>query len=213
MDAFSRDIVGKSFQVVDTPEEADFALVGIRSPNGGGGYDSKDVENGGNGYVPISLQYGPYTAEHARETSLAGGFPLEDFTNRSFRGKSITSSNAPDMELVNETRKLLGGKPVIVIVQVDKPMVFAEIEPAASAILVHMGVQDQALMDLISGAAEPSALLPFQMPAQMQTVEEQFEDVPRDMECYTDSEGHVYDFAFGLNWSGVISDERVNKYK
>jgi beta-glucosidase len=212
-DAFTKEIVSKSFQVVDTPEEADFALVGIQSPNGGGGYDGKDVENGGNGYVPISLQYGPYTAEHARETSLAGGFPLEDFTNRSFRGKSITSTNAPDMELVNETRRLMGEKPVIVVVQVDKPMVFAEIEPAASAILVHMGVQDQALMDLITGKAEPSALLPFQMPAHMRTVEEQFEDVPRDMECYTDSEGHSYDFAYGLNWSGVIDDERVSKYR
>ena len=92
-------------------------------------------------------------------------------------------------------------------------MVFAEIEPEADAILVHMGVQDQALMDLISGAAEPSALLPFQMPASMKTVEEQFEDVPRDMECYTDANGNVYDFAFGLNWSGLISDERVSKYK
>jgi beta-glucosidase len=212
-DAFTKEIVGKSFQVVDSPEEADFAMVGIQSPNGGGGYDSKDVEKGGNGYVPISLQYGPYTAEHARETSLAGGFPLEDFTNRSYKDKTITATNAPDMELVNETRKLMGDKPVIVVVNVSKPMVFAEIEPAASAILVHMGVQDQAVMDLISGQAEPSALLPFQMPAHMKTVEEQFEDVPRDMECYTDSEGNSYDFAFGLNWSGAISDERVSKYK
>ena len=213
VDAFTKEIVSKSFQVVDTPGEADFALVGIQSPIGGGGYDSQDVEKGGNGYIPISLQYGPYTADFARETSLAGGFPLEDFTNRSYRGKSITATNLPDMELVNETARLMGDKPVIVIVQVNKPMVFAEIEPAASAILVHMGVQDQALMDLITGAAEPSALLPFQMPADMKTVEEQFEDVPRDMECYTDSEGNVYDFAFGLNWSGAINDERVSKYK
>ena len=55
-DAFSKEIVSKSFQVVDTPEEADFALVGIQSPHGGGGYDNTDVEQGGNGYVPISLQ-------------------------------------------------------------------------------------------------------------------------------------------------------------
>lgn len=213
VDAFTKEIVGKSFQVVDTPGEADFALVGIQGPSTGGGYDSKDVERGGNGYVPISLQYGPYTAEHARETSLAGGFPLEDFTNRSYRGKSVTATNLPDMELVKETRKQMGDKPVIVVVQVDKPMVFAEIEPAASAILVHMGVQDQALMELITGDAEPSALLPFQMPATMKTVEEQFEDVPRDMECHTDSDGNSYDFAFGLNWSGIISDERVNRYK
>jgi beta-glucosidase len=28
-----------------------------------------------------------------------------------------------------------------------------------------------------------------------------------------DTEGNVYDFAFGLNWSGVINDDRVKKYK
>ena len=38
-------------------------------------------------------------------------------------------------------------------------------------------------------------------------------DVPRDMECYRDSRGNVYDFAFGLNWNGVIDDERVKKYR
>ena len=107
----------------------------------------------------------------------------------------------------------MGDKPVIVIVRVAKPMVFSEIEPEASAILVHMGVQDQALMEIISGAAEPSALLPFQMPAHMKTVEEQFEDVPRDMESYEDKEGNRYDFAFGLNWNGVINDSRVDQYK
>lgn len=51
------------------------------------------------------------------------------------------------------------------------------------------------------------------MPADMRTVEEQCEDVPHDMRCYTDADGNVYDFAFGLNWNGVISDERVRKYK
>jgi len=51
------------------------------------------------------------------------------------------------------------------------------------------------------------------MPANMQTVEEQFEDSPRDMECYVDSEGNTYDFAFGLNWKGIINDARVTKYK
>jgi beta-glucosidase len=76
-----------------------------------------------------------------------------------------------------------------------------------------MGVQDEALMDIISGNTEPSALLPFQMPLDMTTVEAQYEDVPRDMKPYVDAEGNTYDFAFGLNWKGVISDERVEKYK
>jgi len=213
VDAFNKEIVSKYFQVVETADEADFALVGIESPNGGVGYDGGELEKGGNGYVPISLKYGPYKAEHARETSIAGGSPFEDFTNRTYKDKTTRTINSPDMELVLKTRKEMGDKAVIVVVNVTNPMVFAEIEPAADAILVHMGVQVQALMELISGEVEPSALLPFQMPSGMKTVEEQYEDVPRDMECYTDSEGNIYDFAYGLNWSGVISDERVGKYK
>ncbi|MBT8180199.1 MAG: glycoside hydrolase family 3 C-terminal domain-containing protein, partial [Eudoraea sp.] len=97
--------------------------------------------------------------------------------------------------------------------KVAKPMIFSEIEESASSILIHMGVQDQALMEIITGEAEPSALLPFQMPADMKTVEEQFEDVPRDMNPYKDTNGNEYDFAFGMNWNGVISDDRVKKYK
>ena len=67
-------------------------------------------------------------------------------------------------------------------------------------------------MDVISGKHEPSGLLPLQMPADMITVEKQFEDVPFDMECHTDSEGNTYDFGFGLNWSGRIQDARTERY-
>ena len=88
-----------------------------------------------------------------------------------------------------------------------------EFEPSADAVLVNFGVQNQAVLDLISGIAAPSALLPLQMPASMQTVEEQFEDTPRDMKCYKDSEGNTYDFAFGMNWKGVIKDKRTTNYK
>jgi beta-glucosidase len=69
------------------------------------------------------------------------------------------------------------------------PAVVAEFESQVEGIVVSFGVQDQALMDIISGKAEPSGLLPLQMPADMQTVEQQKEDVPQDMKPYTDSEG------------------------
>ena len=39
------------------------------------------------------------------------------------------------------------------------------------------------------------------------------EDVPQDMKPYKDSEGQSYDFAYGLNWKGVIKDARTAKYK
>ena len=51
------------------------------------------------------------------------------------------------------------------------------------------------------------------MPKDMDTVEAQAEDTPRDMDPYVDSEKNSYDFAFGLNWSGVIDDDRTAKYK
>jgi len=101
----------------------------------------------------------------------------------------------------------------VVIVEVGKPLVLKEIEPYADAILLSFGVQYQALLEIMSGQAEPTALLPFQMPADMKTVETQKEDLPGDMNCYKDADGNTYDFAFGLNWKGIINDERVMKYK
>ena len=105
------------------------------------------------------------------------------------------------------------GKPVVVSVNASNPMIFAEIEKDASSILVSFGVQDQAILDIVSGKAEPSALLPMQMPSDMKTVEKQAEDVPYDMTCHKDSEGNSYDFGFGMNWKGVINDARKTMYR
>ncbi len=208
------DIVNKYFKTTDNPAEADFAVVVIESPESGGGYNIEDAKSGaGNGYFPINLQYGPYTAVSAREESIAGGDPLEVFTNRSYKGKTAKTDNFKDLESILNTRKAMKNKPVVVVLNMSNPTVVGEFENLVDGILVHFGVQDQALLDIISGAAEPSALLPLQMPANMETVEGQAEDVPHDMECYKDSEGNVYDFGYGLNWSGVISDARTEKYK
>ncbi|MBN2318260.1 MAG: glycoside hydrolase family 3 C-terminal domain-containing protein [Acidobacteria bacterium] len=206
------EIAKKYFRVTEDPAEADFALVLIRSPNTGGGYDAEDVKKGGTGYVPISLQFRPYTAVDARNRSIAGGDPLETFTNRTYRGKSTGASNVSDLEMVLDAEKAMKDKPVIVVARMSNPMVFREFEKEADAILAAFGVQDQALMDIISGRSEPSGLLPMQMPADMKAVEKQSEDVPFDLRCHVDSAGNAYDFGFGMNWSGVISDERTAKY-
>ncbi|MBW6536968.1 MAG: glycoside hydrolase family 3 C-terminal domain-containing protein [Mariniphaga sp.] len=131
----------------------------------------------------------------------------------SYNGKTGTTANNPDLEMVIETKAKIGAKPLITIIDVSNPMVMAEFEKNTDAILVHFGVSDQAILDILTGAFEPSALLPFQMPANMRTVDEQFEDTPRDMKPFTDSDGNTYDFAFGLNWKGVIDDERGEKYR
>jgi beta-glucosidase len=209
------DIARKYFNVTDDPSKADFAIVFVKSPDGGVGYNKEDRDKGGNGYVPISLQYGPYVATAAREKSIAAGDPVIDstITNRSYKGKEVTAANASDLKSILDTKTAIGGKPVIVVVDANKPMVMGEFEKQVDAIIYSFGVMNQAVLELLTGGVEPSGLLPIQMPLNMETVEQQFEDVPHDMKVYVDSEGHAYDFAYGLNWKGIINDSRTTRYK
>ena len=187
--------VAKHYTIVSSPEEADFALVAITEPEGGVGYrDGK--------YMPISLQYSPYTASRARAVSIAGGDPAEKGRNRSYRGRHIEVENATDLALVRETKVQMGSKPVVVLLQTTRPVVM-EFEPWADAILVAFGVRSKAFMEIVSGAFEPTGRLPMQFPANMDTVEQQLEDVPQDMQPYLDADGNLYDYGFGLGWSAV----------
>ena len=206
-------LIKQYYQLTDDPDEADFALLYIFSPEGNWGYSEKDVQQGGTGYVPISLQYEDYTATSARAQSIAGGDIKESFTNRTYLGKSDYSYNRYDMLQVIQTKQMMGDKPVIVLVQPARPFIPAEIEPYSDGLLLGFGVKDQAYLDILCGDAEPYGLLPMQLPKDMHTVETQLEDMAHDMECYTDTDGHTYDFAFGMNWKGVIHDARVKKYQ
>ena len=207
------DLIRKYYTLTDDPAKADFAMVFIKSPVSGG-YSRADREAGGNGYVPISLQLKDYTASDARAHSIAAGDPVIDpsIKDRTYLGKTSKSNSYPDLNTILDTKKAMNGKPVLVAVNMSNPMVFGEFEQQTDAILAEFGVQVEALLDIVSGKVEPSGLLPMQMPLNMSTVEKQFEDVPRDMIPYKDSNGHVYDFGFGLNWKGQIHDARVKKY-
>ena len=203
------------FEIVDDPEEAEVALVVIHDPENGrtAGYNAEDTKKGGNGFFPISLQYGSYKAEEARASSIAGDTRPGDVLNRSYKNKTVKVVNKSDLDLVLNTRKVMNGKPVIVILKLDNPTIVREFEKDIEALIVNFNIQDQAVLDILSGIAEPSGLLPMQMPANMETVELQLEDVPFDMEAHIDSEGNEYNFAFGLNWKGVIEDHRTARYK
>ncbi|MCS3528968.1 glycoside hydrolase family 3 N-terminal domain-containing protein [Chryseobacterium sp. JUb7] len=209
------EFVKKHYNVSDDPAKADFAIVFVQSPHSEeGGYSDVDVKDGGNGYLPISLQYQTYTATDAREKSIAAGDAVVAPTvkDRTFRNKTSTATNFTDLLNIENTYKAMNGKPVIVSVTASKPMIFSEFEKHSDGILVNFNVSNQAVVDIIAGKYEPSGLLPLQMPADMKTVETQKEDVPFDMIPYKDSEGHAYDFGYGLNWSGVIKDARTQKY-
>ena len=207
------ELVKKYYTVTDDPTKADFAIVFIKSPVSGG-YSRADREAGGTGYVPISLQLKDYTATDARVHSIAAGDPVVDptITDRTYQGKTSKSNSYPDLNTILDTKKAMNGKPVIISVAMTNPMVFGEFEKEVDAIVGEFGVQVEAQLDIISGRVEPSGLLPMQMPINMSVVEKQMEDVPHDMQPYKDSQGHLYDFGYGLNWKGVIKDARTIKY-
>lgn len=205
----------------------DYILVSMDAPNQD---SSQDAE--GN-WLPANLQYSEYTATTARRESLAGDVTTETVNdgyygtktqetkeNRSYYGNTVgKDKNYSQLELLQWVNTVKGNAKVVVLMsKASGPsvMIWSEVEPLADAILYYYGSTSwfftESLLEIVNGDVEPSGLLPFQMPASMEAVEAQDEDVPRDCECYVDADGNTYDFAFGLNWSGVINDERVQTY-
>lgn len=192
----SRKLVSRYFEISDTPENADAALVYIESPlSVGSGFEEGT-------YVPISLQYRPYTASQARSVSIAGSTWWDNDINRSYRGKTVYTANEDDLNLVIRVRKEMKEKPVIVCISMHNPAVCREFEPLADAVVAEFGVSQQAVLDLLTGHAEPRGRLPFQLPADMETVEHHLEDVAFDLTPYTDTEGHTYNYGYGIDFSG-----------
>lgn len=212
----------------------DYVIISMYAPYVQSAYDEENDQ-----WLPASLQYEQYTANSSsvRRTSIAGDIITQELDteygpvtqdvqeNRSYYGNTAaipeTYENYETLQYVKSV--IPEDCKIIVVMNTPHPFVWSEVEPLADAILLWFNCypnsvfdcswfHDESIMNVITGQVEPSALLPYQMPASMDAVEAQNEDEPRDMECYVDSEGNTYDFAFGLNWSGVINDERVAVY-
>ena len=194
--------------------KCDLAVVSMRAAKQDGATNAEGKMLGGN------LQYHGYTPTKAREVSIAG----DNGANWSWNGNPIgDDSNIGDLYMLEYVKSVVSC-PVIAVIAAGAPMVMSEVEPLADVVLYHFG-QDggeigggvwfnaDAVWQIISGEAEPYALLPFQMPASMDAVDAQAEDTIRDVECYVDAAGNTYDFAFGLNWNGLIEDARTAKYR
>lgn len=192
-------VIAKYGTRVGSPEDADAAIVFVESPSCNC-YSTADLEQGGNGYLPITLQYRPYTAKNARPVSIAGGDFRESFTNRSYQGKTNTAYNEADLDNILEARKAMGGKPVIVCCAISNPMVMNEFETSVDGIVAEFGVSREAVLDIVFGNYAPTGRLPIQIPADMDAVENQCEDVALDMVCHVDEAGNVYDYGFGLRF-------------
>lgn len=216
----SKKVLKGYFEIVDNPSEAEVAIVFADSPKCvNTGYNT-DAEE----WCPITLQYRPYTADAdcVEEDSITGDVKIEKtespygivenktVENRGYYDAENTVANEADLDLILTTAEL--GIPTVVCVNASGAFCVDEFEDKVDAILVGFGVDKSNYLPLVAGQVEPSALLPLQMPASMEAVEAQQSGAPRDMECYVDANGNTYDFAFGLNWTGVINDTRTKRF-
>lgn len=90
--------------------------------------------------------------------------------------------------------KIMEQKPTIVCIYLDRPAVIPEIAEKAAGLLSDFGLQDDALLEVIFGGFNPSGKLPFELPASMEDVINQKEDVPFD------SGNPLFPFGYGLSY-------------
>ena len=198
--------------VPPTAEElagVDLIIVGMDTPNNGTQFSSTGFQNGE--WQPFSLQWGPYVADgpYVRRTSISGMLQADGTrTNRSYFGNAARISN-PDHLVTFERAAAIGqglDVPVITLLRglASSTFIPTEIYSDASAILLGFGISDQALLEVGLGLREPSGRLPITMPADMNAVERQLEDIA-NTDPFIDSNGNAWGFGFGLNFSGVIN--------
>lgn len=99
-----------------------------------------------------------------------------------------------ESELSNVTKLATTGRPVVVLVHMERPGILTElveIRPPV-AILAHFGSNDGPLIDVVTGRIPPKGRLPFHLPRTSTSVDAQREDVPFDLA------DPLFRFGFGL---------------
>ena len=89
---------------------------------------------------------------------------------------------------------LIKQKPSVVIVNLERPAILTEISEEAGALLVEFGISDKVLSSLIFGELKPEGKLPIQLPSTSESILNQKEDMPFDLE------NPLFPFGFGLSY-------------
>ncbi len=93
-----------------------------------------------------------------------------------------------------EILKICETVPTIIVLYLDRPAVFPEINAAAKAVLGEYGASDAAVLNIVFGKSCPQGKLPFELPRSMEAVRNQKADIPYD------SENPLFPFGFGLSY-------------
>jgi beta-glucosidase len=110
-------------------------------------------------------------------------------------GGTLAYAGSDNAEDLKEIEVLVAtGKPVIVVMSMERPAVLSEFISQVPAMLATFGSGDQALADLVFGKEKPFGKLPFDLPRDMESVVQHKEDAAHDLK------NPLYSFGFGLTY-------------
>lgn len=73
-----------------------------------------------------------------------------------------------------------GKTPVVMTVYLDRPAILTEVRDKVAVLNADFGVNDDSLLNVVTGKANAGGRLPFELPSSMQAVSAQKSDVPHD---------------------------------
>ena len=97
-------------------------------------------------------------------------------------------------EILEKLEKFSSIKPLIVIVDLNRPAILDSINQMSSALVGTFGVDASVIFETLFGESKPTGKLPFEIPSSMKEVNEQLEDVPDD------TMNPTFKFGFGLTY-------------
>jgi beta-glucosidase len=97
-------------------------------------------------------------------------------------------------EILEKLEEFSSIKPLVVIVDLNRPAILDSINQMSSALVGTFGVDEDLIFETLFGKSKPSGKLPFEIPSSMKEVNEQLEDVPDD------TMNPTFRFGFGLTY-------------
>jgi beta-glucosidase len=113
------------------------------------------------------------------------------FGSRQQEGALDFKADSTDVALITEASRVV---PTVVVVSLDRPAILTPLKDKATALVGDFGASDDAVLDVLTGAARPEGRLPFELPSSMAAVEAQQADAAHD------SEKPLYPIFFGLRY-------------
>ncbi|MFB2555328.1 glycoside hydrolase family 3 protein [Herbiconiux liangxiaofengii] len=172
---------------------------------------SNTTEADGSATLPVGEAAGrtAYLYGVSDEAAVAAGFtPVDDPAAASIAIVRLTDprggSDLTDLNFTGSEADFsalaaahASGALTIAVPQLSRPLVLGNVVENSDAVLASYGASDEALLNVITGAASPEGRLPFELPSSMTEVAAQLADVPNDTAT------PLFEYGFGLSYEAA----------